>query len=61
MTVGGGSYNDFVGCVVVFVYMFWYLTGCGFFASFEYLNVRGTHDVSVVWRVVTADALALGI
>jgi len=31
----------------------------GFFVRCGYLNVRETHDVFVVWCVVTAAALAL--
>jgi len=60
MTVDGRSPNDFVGCVV-FIYIFWHLIDYNFFVSFGYLNVRGTRDVFVVWRVVTGAALALGV
>jgi hypothetical protein len=44
VTVGGGSSNDFMGCVV-FMYKFWHLTGYGFFVSFGYSNVCGIHNV----------------
>jgi len=43
------------------VYIFWHMIDYSFYVSFGYLNIRGTYNVFVVWHVVTAAALALGV